>query len=72
MNPRLQLVVKAELEKLLEAGFIKPVEITDLGFSYGIGEEEKWETTSVHRLSGFEQKHSKGPFSLSIRQYHTG
>ena len=29
MNPRLQLVVKAELEKLLEAGFIKPVEITD-------------------------------------------
>lgn len=29
MNPRLQLIVKAELEKLLEAGFIKPVEITD-------------------------------------------
>jgi hypothetical protein len=29
MNPRLQLVVKAELEKLLETGFIKLVEITD-------------------------------------------
>ena len=29
MNPQLQLVVKAELEKLLQAGFIKPVEITD-------------------------------------------
>ena len=29
MNPRLQLLVKAELEGLLEAGFIKPVEITD-------------------------------------------
>jgi hypothetical protein len=29
MNPRLQLIVKAELEKLLEVGFIKPVEITD-------------------------------------------
>jgi hypothetical protein len=29
MNLRLQLVVKAELEKLLEVGFIKPVEITD-------------------------------------------
>jgi hypothetical protein len=29
MNPQLQLVVKAELERLLQAGFIKPVEITD-------------------------------------------
>ena len=29
MNPQLQLVVKAELERLLKAGFIKPVEITD-------------------------------------------
>lgn len=29
MNPQLQLIVKAELEKLLQAGFIKPVEITD-------------------------------------------
>ena len=29
MNPRLQLLVKAELEKLLNAGFIKPVDITD-------------------------------------------
>jgi hypothetical protein len=29
MNLRLQLVVKAKLEKLLEAGFIKPIEITD-------------------------------------------
>ena len=29
MNPQLQLLVKAELEKLLQAGFIKPVEITD-------------------------------------------
>jgi len=29
MNLRLQLVVKAKLEKLLEAGFTKPVEITD-------------------------------------------
>ena len=29
MNPQLQLVVKVELEKLLQAGFIKPVEITD-------------------------------------------
>ena len=29
MNPRLQLIVKAELEQLLQAGFIKPMEITD-------------------------------------------
>jgi hypothetical protein len=29
MNPQLQLLVKAELERLLKAGFIKPVEITD-------------------------------------------
>ena len=29
MNPRLQLLVKAELERLLNATFIKPVEITD-------------------------------------------
>lgn len=29
MNPQLQLLVKAELEKLLQAGFIRPVEITD-------------------------------------------
>lgn len=29
MNPQLQLLVKAELERLLQAGFIKPVEITD-------------------------------------------
>ena len=29
MNPRFQLLVKAELERLLQAGFIKPVEITD-------------------------------------------
>ena len=29
MNPRMQLIVKAELEQLLQAGFIKPVEITD-------------------------------------------
>ena len=29
MNPRLQLLVKAELERLLQVGFIKPVEITD-------------------------------------------
>ncbi len=29
MNPRMQLVVKAELERSLEAGFIQPVEIND-------------------------------------------
>lgn len=29
MNPQLQLLVKAELERLLKAEFIKPVEITD-------------------------------------------
>ena len=29
MNPRLQLLVKAELEWLLQTGFMKPVEITD-------------------------------------------
>ena len=29
MNPRLQLLVKAKLERLLQAGFIKPIEITD-------------------------------------------
>lgn len=29
MNPRLQLLVKAELERLLKADFIKPVEISD-------------------------------------------
>ena len=29
MNPKLQLVVKAELERLLNVGLIKPVEITD-------------------------------------------
>ena len=29
MNPRLQLLVKAELERLLQAGFIKPIEIID-------------------------------------------
>ena len=29
INPRLQLLVKAELERLLNAGFIKPVEFTD-------------------------------------------
>lgn len=29
MNLRLQLIVKAELEKLLEASFIRPVEIMD-------------------------------------------
>ena len=29
MNPQLQLLVKAELERLLQAGFIERVEITD-------------------------------------------
>ena len=29
MNPRLQLLVKAELKKLLQARFIKQVDITD-------------------------------------------
>ena len=29
LNPRMQLIVKTELEKLLAAGFIRPVEITD-------------------------------------------
>lgn len=29
MNPQFQLLVKATLEQLLQAGFIKPVEITD-------------------------------------------
>lgn len=29
MNPQLQLIVKAELERLLKTGFIRPVEITD-------------------------------------------
>ena len=29
MNPGVQLLVKAELERLLNAGFIKPFEITD-------------------------------------------
>ena len=29
MNPRLQLLVKAELERLLQAGFMTPVEITN-------------------------------------------
>ena len=32
MNPQLQLLVRAELERLLKAGFIKPVEITDWVF----------------------------------------
>jgi hypothetical protein len=29
MNPQMQLVVKAELTRLLQAGFIEPMEITD-------------------------------------------
>ena len=29
VNPRLQLLVRAELERLLKADFIKPVEISD-------------------------------------------
>ena len=29
MNPKLKLLVKVELERLLQAGFIKPVEIVD-------------------------------------------
>ena len=29
MNPQLELLVKAELKRLLQTGFIKPVEITD-------------------------------------------
>jgi hypothetical protein len=29
LNPRMQLVVKAELERLLQAGFIWPIELTD-------------------------------------------
>lgn len=29
MNPQLQLLVKGELKRLLKAGFIKTVEITD-------------------------------------------
>jgi len=29
MNPQLQLIVKAKFEKLLQAGFIKPIEITN-------------------------------------------
>ena len=29
MNPRLQLLVRAELEKLLKAGFIRSVDIRD-------------------------------------------
>ena len=29
MNPRMQLIVKAKLERLLQASFIKPVEIID-------------------------------------------
>ena len=29
LNPRLQLLVKAKLERLLQAGFIKHVDITD-------------------------------------------
>ncbi len=33
MNPHLQLIVNDELEKLLEASFIKSVEITDWMFS---------------------------------------
>ena len=32
MNPRIQLLVRAELEKLLKAEFIKPVVITDWVF----------------------------------------
>ena len=29
MNPRMQLIVKVELEQLFQASFIKPVEIID-------------------------------------------
>ena len=39
MNPQLQLLVKAELERLLNAGFITSMEITDWVFD-GFGEEK--------------------------------
>lgn len=32
MNPQLQLLVRAELERLLKVEFIKPIEITDWVF----------------------------------------
>ena len=43
MNPRLQLLVKAELERLLQAGFIKPVEIMDWVSPMVLMKEKKWE-----------------------------
>ncbi len=63
----LTLVVKVELEKLLEASFIKLIKITDWVSPMVLVKKKKWETTSVHQLLGFKQKHSKGPLPSSIR-----
>jgi hypothetical protein len=53
MNLQLQLLVKAQLEKLLKAEFIKSVKISKkygLDFFNGFVEKKEWEVESVYQL----------------------
>ncbi len=49
-NPRYTTMVKEELDKLLEAGFIRPVETTEVGFSCGINIKEEWQAKGTCQL----------------------
>jgi hypothetical protein len=54
-NPKNTTMVKEELDKLLEAGFIRLVEINSMGFSYGIGVKENWQAKGMCQLQSFKQ-----------------
>lgn len=70
MNPRLQLVVKAELEKLLWAGFIKTVEITDWLSPMVIVKKKNGKYRVCIDYRKLNQATQKESFSLAFYQHN--
>jgi hypothetical protein len=48
-------MVKGELDKLLEAWFIRPMEDNWMGFSYGISIKKKWQAKDMFQIQNFKQ-----------------
>lgn len=59
MNPQLQLLVKAKLERLLKAGFIKPVEIMDWVAPLVLVKKKQRDVEDVCRLHKVKCLHTK-------------
>ena len=72
LNPKYSLMVKEELDKLLEVGFIYPVPHNEWVFSHCDGSQEEWEDPDLSRFQETKCGYEERLFSATIHRHHIG